>query len=154
MEEIFNKTILIIGIIVNIFGFYFVVQQIRQQALATRGETYSSLCGLSYEILKLLSDRPYLYPYFYEKKPLSENSDKRVEILCCCEMIANYCDNTVLQRENIPEHVWKRWRYFVCEQIANSIVLQNFLLEYREWYSLEIQIILNELQIKNHQAHF
>lgn len=40
-----------IGIFVNIIGFIFVIRQIRQQALATRGETYASLCGLSYEIL-------------------------------------------------------------------------------------------------------
>ena len=64
-----TQTILsILSIVVNIIGFYFVVRQITQQALATRGETYTSLCGLSYEILKLIHENPFLYDYFYNNK--------------------------------------------------------------------------------------
>lgn len=72
MQDIlsFEKIIALAGIIVNIFGFAFVIRQIRQQALATRGETYTSLCGLSYEILHMMAEDARLYAYFYEKKPL------------------------------------------------------------------------------------
>lgn len=140
-----DQLLSLIAIIVNIFGFYFVVQQIRQQALATRGDTYTNLCGLSYDILKLMVNRPKLYAYFYEKKPLPEPGDERVEVLCCCEMIANYCDNTALQRENIPDHVWQRWKRFVREQVAMSVVLRDFMREYREWYSPEVCEILDEV---------
>ena len=52
-----------IGIAVNIIGFSFVSRQLRMQALATRGETYTSLCGLSYDILKLITEEPLLYEY-------------------------------------------------------------------------------------------
>ena len=135
----------LVGITVNVIGFFFVIRQIRQQALATRGETYASLCGLSYDILRLLAERPHLYAYFYEGKPLSEAGNHRVEVLCCCEMIANYCDNTALQRENIPDHVWQRWRCFVREQVTMSVVLQDFLREYRQWYSPELGQILDEI---------
>ena len=134
-----------VAIVVNIVGFVFVVRQIRQQALATRGETYASLCGLSYEILGMMADRPYLYPYFYGRKPLATDDEHRIEVLCCCEMIANYCDNTALQRENIPEHVWARWRNFLREQLSMSLVLQEFMGEYRNWYSPEIGEILDEI---------
>jgi hypothetical protein len=131
-----------ISVMVNICGFIFVIRQIRQQALATRGDTYANLCGLSYDILKMIADRPYLYAYFYDRKPLAPEDPHRVEVLCCCEMIANYCDNTALQRENIPPHVWVRWRNFVAQQVEASVVLQEFFTRYSEWYSPEIGEIL------------
>lgn len=141
----FDRLITIGGIFVNLVGFVFVIRQIRQQALATRGETYASLCGLSYEILQMMADHPELYPYFYENKELAADAPDRVRVLCCCEMVANYCDNTALQRENIPDHVWQRWRVFIKQQVAMSVVLKGFFLEYRMWYSPEIGEILDEL---------
>ena len=140
-----EQVVAVLGILVNVVGFAFVVRQIRQQTLATRGETYASLCGLSYDILRLMTERPYLYPYFYEARPLSETDAHRVEVLCCCEMIANSCDNTVLQRENIPNHIWQRWRRFVREQVRMSVVLQDYLGTYRSWYSPELGAILDEV---------
>ena len=48
--------IALLAVAVNVAGFVFVIRQIRQQALATRGDTYTNLCGLSYEILKLMAE--------------------------------------------------------------------------------------------------
>lgn len=92
-----------------------------------------------------MADHPHVYDDFYHRKPLTETCHDRVRILCCCEMIANYCDNTALQRENIPEHVWQRWRTFIKQQVQMSIVLEQFFKEYREWYSPEIGELLDEL---------
>ena len=141
------ETILsIASIIVNIIGFYFVVRQITQQTLATRGETYTSLCGLSYEILKLIHDNPFLYDYFYINKKLEPNSENKVQVLICCEMIANYCDNVTLQRENIPNYIWQRWKNFIVGQLKISDVLKDFMIEYKSWYSPEMISILNEVE--------
>ncbi|NBV14793.1 MAG: hypothetical protein EBS07_12125 [Sphingobacteriia bacterium] len=140
----------LISILVNIVGFYFVIRQITQQALATRGETYTSLCGLSYEILKMISDNPYLYDYFYNNKKLETDSEHRVQVLMCCEMIANYCDNVNLQRENIPDAVWLRWKNFIKGQLEISTELKSFMLEYKDWYSAEMIEILDEVQKAKH----
>lgn len=141
------ETILsVFSILVNIVGFYFVIRQITQQALATRGETYTSLCGLSYEILKMISDHPYLYDYFYKNKKLAPDSDHKVQVWMCCEMIANYCDNVTLQRENIPEAVWVRWKNFIKGQLDISTELKSFMLEYKNWYSAEMIQILEDVQ--------
>lgn len=145
------ETILsILSILVNIVGFYFVIRQITQQALATRGETYTSLCGLSYEILKMISDNPYLYDYFYNNKKMETDSEHRVQVLMCCEMIANYCDNVTLQRENIPDAVWLRWKNFIKGQLEISTELKSFMLEYKDWYSAEMIEILDEVQKAKH----
>ena len=117
-----------------------------QQALATRGETYTSLCGLSYEILKLIHDNPHLYDYFYNNKKLDAISEHRVQVLMCCEMIANYCDNVTLQKENIPNHVWLRWKNFILGQLEISIELKTFMQEYKDWYSVEMIAILEEIK--------
>ncbi len=141
------ETILsIASIVVNIIGFYFVIRQITQQALATRGETYTSLCGLSYEILMLIHDNTFLYDYFYNNKKLEDNSEHKVQVLICCEMIANYCDNVTLQRENIPKHIWERWKNFIVGQLEISMVLKDFMLEYKSWYSPEMISILDDLE--------
>lgn len=144
-----EHTLGLVGIIVNICGFVFVSRQIRMQALATRGETYTSLCGLSYDILRMISEKPFLYGYVYEAKRLSAETppEERVHVLICCEMIANYCDNVALQRENIPDEVWQRWRAFIKEQIAASAELNLFLRQYEGWYSADIADILREVPV-------
>ena len=88
----------VVGLGINLFGFIFVIRQIRQQALATRGETYTSLCGLSYEILQMIAAKPYLYAFFYERRVLDKEYEHRVDVLMCCEMIANYIDNAFTQK--------------------------------------------------------
>lgn len=142
-----DTTIALIGIGVNIFGFLFVSRQIRMQALATRGETYTSLCGLSYDILRLITDKPFLYNYVYHGKRLSSTvaDEERVQVLLCVEMIANYCDNVALQRENIPDVTWQRWRSFIKEQVESSPELNRFLRQFESWYSPDIASILREV---------
>ncbi len=142
MNLSFEAVIAAIAVVVNIIGFIFVIRQIKQQALATRGETYTSLCGLSYDILMMIAEKPYLYDYFYNNKKLEKNDPHRVEVLCCCEMIANYCDNTITQKENMPISAWHKWRRFIRQQIEMSSVLKEFFEEYAEWYSPEISEIL------------
>lgn len=103
------------GLLINLFGFIFVIRQIKQQALATRGETYTSLCGLSYEILQMIAAKPYLYAFFYERRVLDNKYEHRVDVLMCCEMIANYIDNAFTQKENMVEAVFAKWVAFARE---------------------------------------
>ena len=134
----------IISIIVNIIGFFFIIKQITQQALATKGETYTSMCSLSYEILEMIFENPFLYDYFYNNKKLEDNNENKIKILICTEMIANYCDNVTLQRENMPDYIWQRWRNFIISQLDTSLVFREFMNEYSEWYSPEMILIINK----------
>ena len=134
----------IISIIVNIIGFFFIIKQITQQALATKGETYTSMCSLSYEILEMIFENPFLYDYFYNNKKIEDNNENKIKILICTEMIANYCDNVTLQRENMPDYIWQRWRNFIISQLDTSLVFREFMNEYSEWYSPEMILIINK----------
>jgi hypothetical protein len=51
-----------------------------------------------------------------------------------------------MQRENIPNHVWQRWKNFIIGQLEISTELKKFMLEYKDWYSVEMFDILNEVQ--------
>ena len=59
-------------------------------------------------------------------------------------MIANYCDNVTLQRENMPDYIWQRWRNFIISQLDTSLVFREFMNEYSEWYSPEMILIINK----------
>ena len=61
-------------------------------------------------------------------------------------MIANYCDNTLTQKENMPIAVYQKWQKFIEQQISMSSVLFNFFLEYPEWYDPEIKSICAKLK--------
>jgi len=135
----------LLAVTVNVVGFLILIRQVRQQALATRGEAIAARYALSYEILRSMASQPQLYAYFNDRKRLEADSAHRIEALCCCEMIANYCDNTALQRESIPVHVWKKWRLFIAQQLRVSVVLCEFIEEHRDWYSPELLAILDEM---------
>jgi len=143
----FQTLLSILSIIVNIIGFYFVIKQITQQALATRGETYTSMCGLSYEILNMIFSNTYLYDFIYNNKKMDSDYENKVQVLICCEMIANYCDNVTLQKENIPNHIWLRWENFIVGQLNYSFELRKFMNEFKDWYSPEMNTILNKVKI-------
>jgi hypothetical protein len=51
-----------------------------------------------------------------------------------------------LQRENIPKHIWQRWKNFIVGQLEISIVLKEFMMEYKSWYSPEMISILDEFE--------
>lgn len=137
----FTSTISFVGLAVIIF-------QLDQQRKATRAQTYTALCALSYDILRLISDRPHLYPYFYLNKSLEKDDPCEVEVLMCCEMIANYCDNVALQRSSMERSVWLRWRSFIEEQVASSPALKHFLFSHHSWYSRDLETIVHALKAR------
>ncbi len=95
----------------------------------------------------MIAEQPALFAYVYEGKRLDATTpnDERVRVLICCEMIANYCDNVALQRENIPLAIWLRWRAFIKEQFAASVELTAFVHQYEQWYSPDLVAVLREL---------
>lgn len=126
------------GILINLSGFLVVYWQMGMQVDAIRSDVSASLTELSYEPLRFMGDRPSLYPYFYESKPLLPDDPHRVEVLICCEMIANYCDNVMQQRTSMSEPAFESWKTFVLEQCLTSPSLREFVIKYEHWYSAEL----------------
>lgn len=142
----------ILSIAVNVVGFTLIVLQVQQQARAIRGDTYTNLCGLSFEIVNYLAQRPQLYKYFYQRAEFKADDEYWVETRLCCEMIANYCENNLMQREGIPRQVWESWVRFVQQQLSTSVVLQEYLDEYRDWYSPALVKLADKVSGKDRTA--
>lgn len=148
-----GKTLMLlstVGLGINLFGFIFVMRRIRQQALATCGETYTNLCGLSHDILRMISDKPYLHACFCERRSLDSSRQHKVDCLICCETIANYIDNALSQKENMPETVFNKW-LFPRQSVGMSVVLRDFSETYSGWHAPEMASICKEIR---HEERF
>jgi hypothetical protein len=50
------------------------------------------------------------------------------------EMIVNYMEHVVLQKETLPENVQKSWDEFVQDTYARSPLVREHLRQFRNWY--------------------
>ena len=131
------------GLLVTLGGFLFVIRQVMLIERTIRKDTNTSLCAQSIEILKEMAKCPQCYACFYDNAPLPEDEKVRVEVLCICEMIANYLDNVALQRDNLPEPLWERWSCFIRDTLVGSQVIQEHFRKFRNWYSPELIVYVD-----------
>ena len=118
------------------------------QAEAARSTASSSLTELSFEILKYIADHPELYPYFYDGKALGENDANKVHVLLGAEMIANYCEDVIEQKNSLSIESWKSWKNFIIEQCASSPELRNYISKYSNWYNPELYHLSNQTTVQ------
>ena len=89
------------------------------------------LMAESLEILRFLADHPGNYDYFYHSKDPPETQDESLK--CATEMIANYLEHVVLQKDTLPKEV----------QVARSPIVRSHLKKYRDWYDVRLHEIAN-----------
>jgi len=123
-------------------------RQVSLQAETMQSAASTSLTEPSFTILAFITDRPPLYPHFYERKVLAQNDPHRIEVRICCEMIANHCDNLTQQRGSMSAETWASWRRFITGQFDASPSLQAYLADYRDWYSEELIAIVSSTRDK------
>jgi hypothetical protein len=133
------------GLLVTLGGFLFVIRQVGQIERSIRKDTNATLCAQSIEILKEMARCPPCYACFYENAPLPDDEKVKVEVLCICEMIANYLDNVASQHDNLPGPVWERWNCFIRDTIAGSQIVQEHFRKFRNWYSPELIAYVDRL---------
>jgi hypothetical protein len=132
----------ILGLMVTSFGFLFLSRQITLLKKAIVSDTNGRLSDQSITILNFIADKPYLYDYFYHSKPLGSADEHVIEVLCACEMIANYADMVALSLPDIPVLVRSRWTRFITDTLASSPALRDFIAQHRLWYSDELLAII------------
>jgi hypothetical protein len=67
-------------------------------------------------------------------KFLTEPGDKKRIILTSCEMLANFMDATILQRESLDPGDWNRWWNSFMDNYDENPILQDFLEMRPDWY--------------------
>lgn len=143
----FSAVIAVISLIVTIVGLYAVYMQLKKIKETTWSNTHSKLADQSFELLKLLSDHPNTYDYFYHKKPLENNAPEKIIVLYLAEALTNFMEHLILQKPNLPQKQWEVWRRFIYTTFKSSVVLRNFIQENREWYSEDLLKIADDCKI-------
>jgi hypothetical protein len=113
-------------------GICFVLRQIKQVERSIRSNTNERLTGESLEILRFLAEHPETYDYFYNGKEPTGDADNMLKY--ATEMIVNYMEHVVLQKETLPEDVQKSWDVFVQDTYSRSPLVREHLRQFRNWY--------------------
>ena len=138
----------IVALIVTIAGLYGLYIQIRKLRESVWSATHSKLCDQSLELLKFFSTIPGSYDYFYHKKTLTEDAAEKASILYATEALANFLEQLVLQKKNLPAKQWDVWERFIHTTFKYSVVVMDFIQQNREWYSTELLIIADDCKFK------
>jgi hypothetical protein len=113
-------------------GICFVSRQIKQVERSIRSNTNERLTSESLEILRFLAEHPDTYDYFYSGKEPTGEVDNTLKY--AAEMIINYMEHVVLQKETLPENVQKSWDVFVQDTYARSPLVREHLRRFKDWY--------------------
>jgi hypothetical protein len=113
-------------------GICFVLRQIKQVEHSIQSNTNERLTNESLEILRFLAEHPETYDYFYNgKEPMGDVNNM---LKYATEMIVNYMEHVVLQKETLPEDVQRSWDVFVQDTYARSPLVREHLRQFRNWY--------------------
>lgn len=132
------------SLIFTIIGLIFVFIQIRKLKHSIWNTTHAALFSQSLELLKFLNEKSLSYQYFYENKELPKEAEEKVYILYAAKALANFLEQLLLQKDNLPKQQWRVWKKYIGSSLQCSQVLQDFILEKKEWYSKEL---LDEVMI-------
>jgi hypothetical protein len=132
----------------SVFGFLYVGYQLWQARRNIRGGTEHTLYAHYTEVCKLLMGKPYLRPFFYEKKIMASadatNPHLREEIDMMSEAILGLIEHSALHEKNLPGNTWKNcWMPYAYERLDKSTEMQNFFQPNRAWYTNTLRCVID-----------
>jgi hypothetical protein len=140
---------------VSIVGLLVIVLQIQHVLRSIHGTTQDSMYAHYTEVGKLLLSRPELRPYFYERKKLVAEDDKKLrdEIDLMSEAILGLIEHAAVQEDNLPDNAWREcwWRY-AKERLEKGTELRRFFDENKEWYTADMGEVVRLIDAKEEPA--
>lgn len=101
------------------------------------------------QITRLFVDRPLLRPYFYGEQELTDESpEERERVEATAELFINLIDNVLTQMPLLPSNLADPWRTYFASVTTSSPVLREFWMRRREFYSEEMQALLDPLTVQ------
>ncbi|MGH9719954.1 MAG: hypothetical protein ACRD8O_07060 [Bryobacteraceae bacterium] len=119
---------------VTVFGFSFVVYQIRQTNKAIRSTTHSALYAQLHDVSKIFLENHGLRTYFYEGTPIDPSHEHYLRALVIAEALADFFEHVHLQRENLPQAIWPYWVNYMNGMKNTSPLLKSYLDSKGQWY--------------------
>jgi hypothetical protein len=123
----------IVSALAAIGALFFVIINIWLLNRTLSANINSTLLQDSIEIIKYVSNRTHRYDYFYNAKRLNLDDTYKIEVLCACEMLANYCNLVLVTLNTLEANERAHWQRFVQTTLAKSPQLRAFIDTYRTW---------------------
>lgn len=87
--------------------------------------------------LKILIDKPYLRPYFYDNKPWTEGDKASLdEVLAMAELILNNFASAIIHSAAFPQYPVRSVEQTIRFQLRHSPAMREYLMEGFEHYQL------------------
>ncbi|CAN5421367.1 hypothetical protein BH09BAC1_BH09BAC1_00750 [soil metagenome] len=134
----------IVTLLATVIGLLAVYIQIQKVKESLWSNVHSKLCDQSFELIKFFSENPNTYDYFYHNKRLDEKETEKVKILYATEIMANFLEHLLLQKENLPKKQWLVWERFIASTLSSSIIVCQFVQGKKEWYSSDLLAIVDK----------
>lgn len=128
---------------IAMLGFYSLWSSLNQNAKSVRNSVQHSMLTHVRELDRLVVERPHLYGYFYECKPLQRGDTLYAEVRAAGMMFLDVLDivgsQSTIFRENWNDpDAWDRW---ISDTFEHSPALRQLLAEHSDWYAPRLDSI-------------
>lgn len=142
------------SLLVAIIGFFALWSSVSNNAKSARAAVQNNVIVQITNLDKFFSEKPDLYPYFYERKPLKANDPHYQEIIVVAQWQADILDIVSIQSSRFASE-WdnpEAWDIWIKDMLRNSPALRDFLMKRRTWYGSKLIGKLDEVQRELQQA--
>lgn len=139
-RNVLEITASFLGVVVGIFGFYFVWKQIKQVNSSIKSSSNNNLYSLTIEINKFLIENPELRPYFYgdsngKEKDYDKKDPNFDKIETLADIYITFYEYIYEERDNIGMDIFNSWEEWKLDMYAKSPAIRKHLNNYAKWYN-------------------
>lgn len=131
--------------LLSLASTYAIWRTVKEMSLANQASVSERLASQSFEILRGIADDPQLYEYFYENKPLVDDTSTRVKVVCFAEIMANFLEHIFLQKPSLPNKSHEAWMCYIDDHYLTSRVVREFIAEHPRWYAAAFMQFIDAL---------
>ncbi|HEU0298871.1 MAG TPA: hypothetical protein VFR37_05435 [Longimicrobium sp.] len=141
--KFWHLVLLSANLCIAMLGFYGVWNSLNHNAKSVRNSVQHAMLTHVSNLDRLMVERPHLYGYFYECKPLERGDSLYTEVRAAGMLFLDVLDivgsQSTVFRENWNEpDAWDRW---ISDTFEHSPALRQLLSEYSSWYAPRLDSI-------------
>jgi hypothetical protein len=134
--KLWHLLLLTANLVIAAAGFFAVWRTLHNSAHVLRNSVQQSVVTQVVALDRLMIDRPELYPYFYNCKPLAAGDTLYTTVRSAGMMYLDVFDivssqNTIFKTNWENPELWNRW---IVDTFAHSPALRDLLRNYSHWY--------------------
>lgn len=143
-------TVQIASLVVAGLGFFFLWSSVNNNSRSLGATVQNNMLTHVTDVSKLMQEKPWVYPYFYEDKPIDPHDPHYQELLITAMQFADVLDIVTLQSSQYKNQ-WQKpdaWDKWACDRLEHSPILRQVLREHLDWYGDGIKDKFNLVESK------